>query len=356
MTHFFKSGNTYSIASDEALEVCKTLPPGNYTIKKRPMSEDLYLEHIGDFTVPSKIYGDTVKNADRIINTFFDRENSTGVLLTGEKGSGKTLLSKTISARLAQEHGVPTIVINEDWHGDNFNTLIQTISQPCVVLFDEFEKVYDKEEQEAILTLLDGVFPTKKLFMFTVNDKWRIDRHMQNRPGRIFYLLDFKGLAPEFIREYCRENLHETGHIERICQIASLFKEFNFDMLKALVEEMNRYGETPSEAFKMLNASPEYDEEATYAIRAVYKGKLLDPDKDDCTSEFRGNPLTSSRGVYVSFDYKPEGKSEDDSKWMSVTVTSDNLVSFKDGRFHFKKDDMEVVLTRRKQEFNFNAF
>ncbi len=35
--------------------------------------------------------------------------------------------------------------------------------------------------------------------------------------------------------------------------------EFNFDMLKALVEEMNRYNETPTDALAMLNAKPEFD-------------------------------------------------------------------------------------------------
>jgi hypothetical protein len=38
--------------------------------------------------------------------------------------------------------GVSTIVMNEPWSGERFNAFIQSIRQPCIMLFDEFEKVY----------------------------------------------------------------------------------------------------------------------------------------------------------------------------------------------------------------------
>ena len=240
MTRFIKNGTSFMVASDESMDVRDMLPPGNYTVKEMPMGGPLYLEHIDDFNRPSKVYGDCLKNTDRVIRTFMDRPNATGVMLTGEKGSGKTLLTKNIAIELAKQ-GVPTIVINAPWHGDKFNSFIQTITQPCAILFDEFEKVYDRDEQEAILTLLDGVFPTKKLFLLTCNDKYRVDYHMRNRPGRVYYMMEFKGLDVNFIREYCEDNLKNKNHIDKVCNFTSLFGQFNFDMLKALVEEMNRY-------------------------------------------------------------------------------------------------------------------
>ena len=72
---------------------------------------------------------------------------------------------------------------------------MQDIEQPCIILFDEFEKVYDDQDQEKALTLLDGVFPSRKLFIMTVNNKWRVNEHMRNRPGRIYYMLDFAGFS-----------------------------------------------------------------------------------------------------------------------------------------------------------------
>jgi hypothetical protein len=344
MAHFLKSGNTYRVASNEAMDVRDKLPAGNYTIKVPPMG-DMYLEHIEDFTIPSKVYGDCLKNTDRIMRTFMDRPAATGVMLTGEKGSGKTLLTKNIAVELAKQHDIPTIVINQPLCGENFNTFIQSIDQPCVILFDEFEKVYDRDDQEKILTLLDGVFPSKKLFLITSNDKYRIDYHMRNRPGRIFYLMDFKGLDATFIREYCEDNLKNTTHIEKIVSIASLFAEFNFDMLKALVEEMNRYNETPQEALRMLNAKPEFDGGCKYNVEVVHNGELVKGDVHPAV--FDGNPL-QPKGVDVQFDASNED--DEDSDWENVHFNANALVSVdaQAGKFIFEDKGTRLTLTKVK--------
>ena len=340
MSYFLKSGNTYRVASDEAMDIHRVLPAGNYVIKINEMSGELYLEHIDSFTIPNKIYGNCLKNTDKIIRTFMDRDNATGVMMTGEKGSGKTLLTKNVSIELAKQ-GVPTIVINAPWHGDKFNTFIQNIEQPCAILFDEFEKTYDRDEQESILTLLDGVFPSKKLFMITCNDKWRVDIHMRNRPGRIYYMLDFKGLDETFIREYCGDNLNNKVHIETIVNVGSLFAEFNFDMLKALVEEMNRYNESPQEALEMLNAKPEFDTGTEYSIKIIHNGMEI---KRSHLEKFEGNPL-QPKGVQIEFDTDPD---DDDSEYIWKTFKPDALIHVdgRKGEFTFQDNGTTVVLTR----------
>jgi hypothetical protein len=302
MTFYFKNGATFRPANEEAMNLHDNLPPGNYVIKVDPF-ENLYFEKIDDFDLPTRIYGDTIQQADRILTTFQDRPATTGVLLSGEKGSGKTMLAKMLSVRCA-EQGIPTIIINSPWVGDKFNTLMQDIQQPCVVLFDEFEKTYDRDEQTQILTLLDGVFPSKKLFILTCNDQWRIDSHMRNRPGRIYYSIDFSGLDQTFITEYCNVNLKETTHISAICKLASLFSEFNFDMLKAVVEEMNRYGETPQQALKMLNAKPTTDRGGKYKI-TLQRGSNVVKLSDD--EFYHGNPIAAKDNISIYEDEPPVG-------------------------------------------------
>jgi hypothetical protein len=353
MSYFLKSGNTFRVASDEAMDIHRKLPVGNYVIKLNEMSGELYLEGIDSFNIPSKIYGNCLKHTDKIIRTFMDRDNATGVMMTGEKGSGKTLLTKNVSIQLAKQ-GIPTIVINAPWSGDKFNTFIQNIEQPCAILFDEFEKTYnERDEQEAILTLLDGVFPTKKLFMLTCNDKWRIDQHMRNRPGRIYYMMDFKGLDADFIRQYCNDNLENKVHIETIVNVGSLFAEFNFDMLKALVEEMNRYNETPQEALEMLNAKPEFDSGTEYKVKIVHNGKeIIEPRR----STFAGNPL-QPRGVEVEFDADPD---DDESEYIWKTFKPDALIHVdgRKGEFTFQDNGTTVVLTKieKKAYHLYDAF
>jgi hypothetical protein len=259
-TYYLKRGDMFFVASQSALNLHTSLPVGSYTVGRH--EGEYYLQEILPFDLTGqKLYGDTKRQAERILHTFRARggdggignnngpptsSSSTGVLLAGQKGSGKTLLAKHISVRAAREMGVSTIVINEPWSGERFNAFIQSILQPYIVLFDEFEKVYRQStaaevaeveriaryndghhnlhhfvdynngessssssaantisnpSQDAILTLLDGVYPSTMLFLFTVNDKTKLSRNMMNRPGRIYYVLDFAGLEANFIRE-----------------------------------------------------------------------------------------------------------------------------------------------------------
>ena len=371
MSYYMKSGNTFRIATKESMDLHEQLPAGNYVVKVDQF-DNFYIEQIESFDVPTKMYGDTIRNTERIINSFWERNKSTGVMLVGEKGSGKTLLSKNICIELAKQN-VPTIVVNAPWHGDKFNTLIQSIQQPCIVMFDEFEKVYNSEEQEALLTLLDGIYSTKKLFLLTSNDKWRVDSHMRNRPGRIFYMVNFTGLDADFIREYCYDNLlSDAKTVDTIVSIASVFSAFNFDMLKALVEEMMRYNETPQEAMRILNVKAEFDGGSTYSVE-IYKGDR----KADRTSpsSWNGAPL-SSKEICISWRFLakkkaeptevtatlvsfPVRKDDEEDGWGDEDFTNDNLVKFnnKTGQFIFEKNGVTLILVKDTPKyFNFDAF
>lgn len=351
MSYFLKSGSTYRVATKESMDLHEKLPAGNYIINEDAFG-NLFLEQVASFTMPKKTYGDLKTNSDRIIRTFESRDVSTGVMLNGEKGSGKTLLSKNISITLAKQ-GVPTLIINKAWHGDKFNKFLQDIHQPCVVLFDEFEKVYDKDEQEEILTLLDGVFGSKKLYILTCNDKWRVDFHMRNRPGRIYYMIDFTGLSIEFIEEYCQDNLKSKEHIPTICSITALFSEFNFDMLKALVEEMNRYDESPQDALRLLNAKPEYSNDSKYNVVLVVDGQQVD-DRLVNPKVFKGNPL-NNRTIEIGYHHVVKSRKrgeDDDHEYREATFGSKSLVKVdaQTGQFVFQDKGSVLTLTKVKEE------
>ena len=355
MTYYLKSGNIYKPTDEASLDIHTQLPVGNYIIKQDQWG-NMFFELVDSFELPTKRYGENPHHANRIMNTFMSRDSGTGVMLTGEKGSGKSLLAKTLSVEAANQN-IPTLIINSAWHGDGFNKFIQDIQQPCVVLFDEFEKVYKSDEQEAILTLLDGVFPSKKLFVFTCNDKWRVDQHMRNRPGRIFYMIDYKGLSIEFIEEYCNDNLENKTHIDAICKLSNLFNEFNFDMLKSLVEEMNRYNETPQEALSLLNAKPEFDNGNKFKVQMQIGAQII-PEADLYTKVWEGNPLKN----YCSIEYKDWSENPEDDEdysWETIKFSNTDLkrVDAKTGSFVFMNVNGDILtLIREKEKFYANNY
>lgn len=355
---YLKRGSAFQITSRAALDFHDRLPAGNYIVKQ-DVHKNFFLDRTEDFKLPTKLYGDTIRNTHRILHTFNDRPESTGILLNGEKGSGKTLLAKSICS-FAATLDIPTILINAPWTGEEFNAIIQGINQPAILLFDEFEKVYDREHQPAILTLLDGVYPSKKLFILTCNDKWRVDEHMRNRPGRIFYMLDFDGLAPEFIREYANDTLKEKHYVEKIVQIAGTFAKFNFDMLKALVEEMNRFNEDPAKALAMLNIKAEFGGEFNFTYTLFVDGKEI-PRKDfDSPEEIRLNPL---QGI-LDIEYRviPEGKTEEEVEYVESCFNVSHLkkIESNGNRFTYVNEDGDLIVLNKKEiktvRYNYDSF
>ena len=241
-----------------------------------------FLKVSESFDVPTRLYGDVDAVSERFMNTFVERSKKrlgTGILLYGVKGSGKSLAAK-LTCLKAVEMGYPILQITNRFAGGPFTLFMQSITQPCVVLFDEFEKTYgrfSRDEdapsegyaQEALLGLFDGPFSGEKLMILTANDRWSVDQHFLNRPGRIFYSVQYDGIKEEFVREYCQENLRQCDQIETVISLSHIFKDFNFDMLQALVEEMNRYNEPAKKALKLLNIEPDPLEMVRYDVEAT---------------------------------------------------------------------------------------
>ena len=254
-TYYMTTGKDIRVVLGDDMTIETALEARNYTINFHP-DRGYWLTKSDDFEIPKKLYGEPTERLERIFRTYDDRTSSTGVLLVGEKGSGKTLLSKLISVE-ARKRGMPTLYAMADYCcGPTFNQFIQSIDTQCVIVFDEFEKVFDENHQPHLLSLFDGVYNTKKLFVLTANDKYRVDSHLFNRPGRMYYYYEYAGLDEAFIRDYCEDNLVDKTKTNDFVNVSTLYDRFNFDTLAALVSEVNRFGEHPRAAMDHVNARP----------------------------------------------------------------------------------------------------
>jgi hypothetical protein len=334
----------------------------------------LKFQKVDKFTEPGRMYGNIESRATRILDTFMDRPRTTGVLLSGEKGSGKSQLARNISYA-GYEMGLPTILVNAPFCGDAFNQLLASVEQPAIVLMDEFEKVYsDQERQEQVLTLLDGMMTSHKLFILTVNNKYRINENMKNRPGRIYYAIDYAGLEAEFIREYCEDNLNDKDQIDNVLKISALFKAFNFDMLKALVEEMNRYKESAFDAIEWLNAKPidSMDSTSFEVVAISPKGVKSKPtETGELPMSMRGNalglifefeqPVEQGKDALGQFfadlnlDKDDYNQNETADRHLVIQASHLKKVDVDNGHFQFLTEGFTIDFRRKRQAgYNFH--
>lgn len=247
-------GNEIFLRQKSGVDI-DVIPPGTFGIGQT-MDGTFFLYPKNDMEVPAVTYGDTDDKSERIIKTFLSREGkNTGVLLEGTKGSGKTLQAKMLSVAL-RKIGIPTISIGSPFNGEGFINFMSQIKQPIMVMVDEFDKLYaEKEHQDGLLTLLDGVGGYDKLFVLTKNDGY-VSEFLRNRPSRIFYSFSYKKLPKSTLDDYLAKNLKNKGFLPDFETLYNLSSDLNFDVVQSLVEELNRYPDDKfSDALTLMGIS-----------------------------------------------------------------------------------------------------
>lgn len=259
--------------TDSNVESFDLLPKGTYLTKYDAPNNVYYLEVTEDFTIPSKIYGNSDLLSDRYVRTFLDGTKNMGILLTGLKGTGKSLTAKLT----ALKSNIPVILVTEEFVGDEFKSFLNSIKQQIVVFIDEFEKIYTEEDtQQSLLSLLDGIFEGKKMFIFTSNMKDRINQYMLNRPGRIRYLGEYDSLEESVINDVIEDTLIDKSQIIGLIDVLDVLGMVSMDILVSLINEMNKYNETAKEAVKYLNIrADKSDYSVTVIVDGVKVGSTL---------------------------------------------------------------------------------
>ena len=108
-------------------------------------SGQFFLRERQSFTFPKKVYGNDHEIIDRVLKKYGSVERNLGVLLTGIKGSGKTVTAK----KICDMSGLPTLIISEPYHGEAFIEFMTNDEiGDCAILIDEFEKIYNNRDDE----------------------------------------------------------------------------------------------------------------------------------------------------------------------------------------------------------------
>ena len=236
MANFIKNGNNI-IPFPKGLEY--ELEPGKvYDLLIKTVWGERVTKFVinGEMNLPPTVY-QTKKDkifVDRVLKNFNSSgKNTTGVLLTGDKGTGKSVTAKI----LAEKAKLPIVVINPEMEEKYLEEFFKEFDQPVCILFDEVDKSFNTNK---MLTFLDGMHKTaKKLVIMTANDEDNLSGYIKNRCSRIRYYRHYNMLedAKEYAELICKEKGVEN--IEEIVNfIVNNIKYPSIDNISSFIDEV----------------------------------------------------------------------------------------------------------------------
>ena len=247
--------NIYNIIPGTSLESYDKIPANVYRIGFDPM-KGFNLIKQDDFKVEEKIYGEHEKNIHIIIEGFKHSNRSMGVIFSGDKGLGKSLVARKLCVNMIKDEIIPVIII--DKYIDGIVEFIESIDQNVVLFFDEFDKMFSNRscndddddwghtsrrttsEQDRLLSLFDGTSSGKKLFILTCNNIYDISKYLINRTGRVHYHVRFEYPTDTEVKQYLEDNLinKDDALITKVSSFA-LITNLTFDSLRSICFELN---------------------------------------------------------------------------------------------------------------------
>ena len=316
------------------------LEPGNYLLKFDP-KQGFYLVEKENFILPGKLYGD-FSIVDRYLKAWENNvEKNMGVLLSGEKGSGKTITAEM----LCMKAKMPVIIIDYSYKDTE---MIDFLTNPyfsnSIIFIDEYEKVFSKwEDQDFILPLFDGGFSTKLLFLLTVNDISKVSSYFVNRPGRIKYHKFFGILPEDTIKEVINDLLVNKNHTASVHQVLDRLPAPSFDILVNIIKDMNLFQEDAVQVARHFNLK---DEERTYSV--VYYDE---EGKEYKCADARLSPTEEYLYIYTDKPYNEEDDTE-------VRFWFQDCDIKREGRriTIFDRKTKEKAILQQKDKYHYLAF
>lgn len=265
------TGSKFNIFPDD-LRTYEKLPVDYYVVRFNK-KEGFYIERYSEFVMKeAKIYGVHLSKVKKVLNTFDDFNRNLGIILSGDKGIGKSLFARLLGKE-AVDKGIPVVIVDAYYEG--IGAFIDSIDQEVMILFDEFDKTFSRADydgpnpQTTMLSLFDGVSQGKKLFVITCNELRGLNDFLVNRPGRFHYHFRFDYPSAADIRTYLVDKLgkNKEEEINNVIKFSNRVA-LNYDCLRSIAYELNK-GLPFSEAIKDLNIL-NIDKEK-YNLQAMFK-------------------------------------------------------------------------------------
>lgn len=321
-------------------------PKGIYTV--RYSDTGFYLHEKSALFDISTPLGEAEKDAETILAPYKRLKESTGALLTGIKGAGKSYLAKLVCNKAVEELGLPVVCVEDPFIGVDFSVFIDSLGD-CVLFFDEFAKTYghgNRHEspcQSDLLSLLDGVSNCSRVVILTENNIGDIDRHIIGRPSRVRYCFQFNRLQGKVVADYLNYQNIEDECKDEILRISNSYFGFNFDALKTLVSEAGLGYDNLKKVLKVLNIG-ETIRKKFKVVRVIERSSRVVYTATSETFIFMvGSGSNSS--YFIEFNVKPkEIKTAKKDRLVAIYPDSDFIEELSNGDLVFENKDWKVTL------------
>ena len=284
---FLKVGKNVSFKFNTNGLECDLTPGMVYNIKVDSYTRVVSLEETTPFSMPSKVYYTSrdKRFIDKVLNSYKLSENGfTGVMLSGLKGSGKTIMAKSI----ANESNLPIINIDKSVRPWALKVLVELLGDTNICfMFDEIDKLLEDYDDSALLQILDGADTKgKHMILFTCNNEERISEYLIDRCSRIRYWRKFGEISPSLIMEILNDKLNDKKEVESLTDfIKDNFEICSFDNIASFINEVNNYPTTTfEELFEDMNLTSKNGQikPAKRNSRFIKSNKKRSESYDDC--------------------------------------------------------------------------
>lgn len=279
-------GSNYEIYEDD-LKTFDKLPSGTYKVRFHKM-KGFFLVKTDDISSSERIYGNHPQRVAKIMKAYDKFDRSLGILMSGDKGIGKSLFAQLLTDEVINRD-IPVLLVDTPYFG--VAEFLDSVKQEVMVLFDEFEKVFDSnnkdiEKQDSLLGLLDGTSHQKRLYVMTVNNVSKVNSFLLNRTGRIHYHLRFEYPTREEIIEYLKDKIspetYNEDEVEKVTRYAQRVK-LTYDSLRAIAFELD-LGLSFKEAIQDLNIDADdtrYTVTVYYTENGIEKQSIINNERLD---------------------------------------------------------------------------
>jgi len=335
-----------------ALTIEKKLLPKNYLFNFDAESGTCWLEDLEDFKFPDKIYDVDKDLRDLVKKSFYAYSKNLGVLLTGNKGQGKSLTAKLLCKDMEE---LPRIMFTKPVPTNvNFVKFLNNVKQDYILFVDEFEKLFSSNSsrdderkfhtQDSFLSFMDGVLTNdhKVLFLLTTNDS--VSEFLINRPSRIKFLREYVELPEEIFNMIVDDKLENKEYKKDLEDSISLLN-LNIDLLISIINDINLFNKPFSEFASLYNYKFEM---YRFDVFKTLPGK---PERWECMRSERYRPkhtstylagysvdnmikFTKDEIIFQASEWIEEEKDEEEIK-VNVII---RMVPFKG----FSKTDLEL--------------